>query len=1665
MERTFDRSGHNGGMHKQRRKRIWAGVLLALICIAAIVYGLRNQIFRAAAPALIGSLTKTKVSFGSVSLHGGHAVFKDVNLSAHGGERLAHVPRIDVTYSLHDLLPGSKHRYGLRSIVVYKPQITVIHNPDGSYNLPSLGKGAPSKKAAAPLNASVKVVDGSLELTDRTRVDSQARHLVVDNINVDAAIHTDARTTYRASMDYEENGRAFPIHGAGAIEAAAGFTLHHWTAERLPLPQLVNYALNNSNIRMRAGVLENLDARYYGSIAATAQLRGGVIAIQGVNAPVRNVHGSLDVTSAGLTTPDLTATVAGAPVYVKGGVYDLKHPRFRLTVGAHSDVARLKQMASAAAKLPLRGPVSIAMLVEGPVRTPLALISLRSPQITYRSMPLNDPQGTIAFDGKTANVLHFTVRYADFSLSARGRMALQNERNAVEAVASFTGPSGEIPYASSLLPPLQLQGMLLATGDSLKKIRTQGALHSDNGDLAALFDVASNGVGRASLRYGDELAARVALDHPNNQITALVHANGFEIHPAQIASLPGLNVKGLPPVSGTVNGNVLAVKRGNDLGLAGNVDVRNARYASIAVNQVHMQFGGAPGHIVGQGRVSGSLAQLAGGIPASGYVDAPIALLYDRGRIVAQVQNATFSDASIRGVPLNSLSATIGAHGSDLHVYAARARIANSGTAVAAGSIGRGESQLAVSVAHLNLAALHGAGVPLESGYADLGATASGSLRAPQAQGALVLSDARYLRYPVTGDAAFAYNAGTLGVRDATIGMGPAIVAVDGSIGGLSFGAPIVPQYDLNAVLRAADAHALADFAQPKLAKQYIEGSIDANVHVGGSGRTPLIAGAFDVPWGSLHGLAFRHLSGRLGGTPQDFSVQNGHVTVGSTAIAFGAAIGRGTVQANLNAPDANLADFNDYFNAGDTLAGTGRLQLSMDTSRSAFLTSGSVDLGGVRYRRLEIGSAVADWSTHGRTLALRADVGGESGRAHVSGTATLPSSFNGLGDIATGSRANLAANLRNVNLGTWLPMLGLNAPVTGYLDADATARGQFPDVTLSATAGVRDGTVGRVRVQQAQVALTTERGRGEIQRAIVQIPYLTAQGSGTFGFHANDRLQLAVHAVSPDLGKLVNTVAGKAFDGSGALDTTLHISGTRVEPQIADNFTLTSIRYAKFEVPKIFGTLVGDLHEVTLQHGEVDLRRGTILASGQTALHPSATSPVDFNLDVRNVDFSDFTSALPDGYRLAGTMGGRMSVRGTMSAPQLNGSIALHDGYFVGPIDQNPIQKINGTLAFSGTTVAIQALHANVGGGTFAMNGTASVPNFRDLKAATFTSTIVADGAQFNSPKYFRGKVNANVRATRQAGQKLVLAGNVDVPTARIPLTAFWNPHAQKKAAPPPLPIAFNLNATVGNDVRVQSTGVDVGAQGAATLGGDLTNPTLSGAFTSTGGTIDFIRRFTIQSANVQFVPANGIMPYVNAVATTQIANPPTYIALHVSGLAPNSMQIAFDSDPSYSRAQIIGLLSGLTSPGATGGGMMSFNGSNALQNLALGQINTYFTQQLLEPLSASLGEALGLQNLQLTDDFTSGFGFSAAKAFGKHITAVFSQSLGYPQRQSLSIEAHRGNATAFNLTFYQTTSPSLLNYTPSTSIFGFNDLANSTALTQALGDNGFTLTYEHKF
>jgi hypothetical protein len=185
--------------------------------------------------------------------------------------------------------------------------------------------------------------------------------------------------------------------------------------------------------------------------------------------------------------------------------------------------------------------------------------------------------------------------------------------------------------------------------------------------------------------------------------------------------------------------------------------------------------------------------------------------------------------------------------------------------------------------------------------------------------------------------------------------------------------------------------------------------------------------------------------------------------------------------------------------------------------------------------------------------------------------------------------------------------------------------------------------------------------------------------------------------------------------------------------------------------------------------------------------------------------------------------------------------------------------------------------------------------------------------------------------------------------------------------------------------------------------------------------------------------------------------------------------MQLNLQSDPTYNKSQILALLAGLQNFGAvpglasnpSGNSTGGFTLGGAVQNMALGQLNTLFTRNLFEPLNASLGNALGLQNLQIADSFTGGFGINAAKAFGKHITATFSENLGEPRQQSLTISAHHGESTAFSMMLYNVQDPPLTGFlSQNTNPFRFTDTTfGSTNLMAQSGTNGLSLLYQHLF
>ena len=233
-----------------------------------------------------------------------------------------------------------------------------------------------------------------------------------------------------------------------------------------------------------------------------------------------------------------------------------------------------------------------------------------------------------------------------------------------------------------------------------------------------------------------------------------------------------------------------------------------------------------------------------------------------------------------------------------------------------------------------------------------------------------------------------------------------------------------------------------------------------------------------------------------------------------------------------------------------------------------------------------------------------------------------------------------------------------------------------------------------------------------------------------------------------------------------------------------------------------------------------------------------------------------------------------------------------------------------------------------------------------------------------------------------------------------------------------------------------------------------------------STGGTISLYHTFQLQYPSViTFDPSSGVIPDVDAIATTTVESPETDVTMHVTGPATN-LNVALSSDPNYSREQILGLLVGVQALGAVGGLQPGTTGprQNPVQALAEGQLGGLLTQNILEPFSSQLGSAIGLSNLAINYAPGQGASVGVQKRLLKDVNAVFAESFNYPQRESIGLRATPNKATAVQLTFFsQPSSNRFDSFEGAQSLQSTNESVSDAE--PANGSSGFALSFQRTF
>jgi hypothetical protein len=278
--------------------------------------------------------------------------------------------------------------------------------------------------------------------------------------------------------------------------------------------------------------------------------------------------------------------------------------------------------------------------------------------------------------------------------------------------------------------------------------------------------------------------------------------------------------------------------------------------------------------------------------------------------------------------------------------------------AIGVNGVARIESALGTASAQTRVVSKAGA---LEGGVfgrlgdeAGFGASVAGTPNSPRIAGTVVVAGGRYRSFEVNGNAGFAFAGGTLRVSDAAVALGPLFIGASGTVRNLLNQGTFAPHYDLATELHSSDVSALLAAVQPRAAP-FFQASVDAKLAVNGTGMRPAFAGTLSAPEGAVNGLSFRDFYGGVRGDTSALSLMGGRVTVGSTNVALsGRTTERLDANVDVRAPQADLADFNDLFDRGDTFAGTGHLGLSATTRGMQIISSnGEASFAGARFRRI----------------------------------------------------------------------------------------------------------------------------------------------------------------------------------------------------------------------------------------------------------------------------------------------------------------------------------------------------------------------------------------------------------------------------------------------------------------------------------------------------------------------------------------------------------------------------------------------------------------------------------------------------------------------------------------------------------------------------------------
>ncbi len=753
---------------------------LPLLCLTvsagvycASVYRLLHAHLIPIAEAELSRQYKHEVRIGSADFTAGNLVLGDIAVSdkatfaAGGGEAALTAKRITVAYSLHSLIFDSGNAaHAIGDVTLQQPTLLVERLSKTQYNFSDFLK--PSTKKTKPFAGRILVRDGVLRFRDFQAPDRGKRPALNTLADVEATVNFHStRNIYFDVRGLGTQNRFASLAVSGDVSRTVAGRYHgHVAATDADAAYWTDYFKAFPQARIVAG---RADADVSIAKLASKPAPGLPLDLSGritlrrttilvadkklLRLPLQNLNGTALFTGSGVSL-DASVTLGGQPLAASGTIFDFAHPQVALSVrSAALDPIRLTR-AVPALILPAgltAAPGLVTANFTGTVANPTITVNAVLPHIDYQNNTLSNVTASATYAGKVLSVPTATFRVNGTGVGAIRATLDTRQAKPVLLLAGFV--SG-----------VNLANIHLPTSVSTKNVNTKKLALGGTANVQFIAD---------TLNRPFSVAADVQISKPKFQKTALNSLNGRVLwtlrQPITIVHAAASGGAGAAAVSGTV-----------PLGTSGQWNLR-VRTAGLELASLLRPYSAMP--ISGRAAFDGSIIGPANAPSAVGAARL-IEPHYGRfsadlvsGNIAANLNGLHLKDVTVRRFPtLAGLDGSVTGLASGNPKLALNVRLSE-GDVSDFLNLAEQASAPSVKTAHALKANL-----PNLSGTAQGTFFLGGRVKSPSAYGHVLISDATVASYRLDQIAAnLRYDHGTLTIGNGLVESGAATVTAHGS--------------------------------------------------------------------------------------------------------------------------------------------------------------------------------------------------------------------------------------------------------------------------------------------------------------------------------------------------------------------------------------------------------------------------------------------------------------------------------------------------------------------------------------------------------------------------------------------------------------------------------------------------------------------------------------------------------------------------------------------------------------------------------------------------------------------------------------------------------------------------------------------------------------------